>query len=116
MPRTLTLKGSVTGSFTLSDTEGSVTTFAKPGPAATTWQVSTALLDGLSNSTTKVVSETVPVAGKTLARPKRIIAPTSAVTAAACEADSGHQGLPGAGVRLRHRDHGDRHRHGRRLR
>jgi RHS repeat-associated protein len=88
----LTLKGSVTGTFTLSDTEGSVTTFAKAGSAATTWQVSTALIDGLSNTTTKVVSETVTSGGRTLSRPKRIIAPTSAVTAAACEADPATKG------------------------
>ncbi|WP_408057055.1 RHS repeat-associated core domain-containing protein [Streptomyces changanensis] len=80
----LTLKGSTAGSFTLSDTAGTVTTFAKP-TGATTWQVSGTLHDGLSNTTTKVVSETVTVAGKTLARPKRIIAPTSAVTAATCD-------------------------------
>ncbi|MER6349795.1 DNRLRE domain-containing protein [Streptomyces sp. NPDC001595] len=82
----LVLKGSVTStSFTLSDTEGTVTTFTKPAAAATTWQVSSTLLEGLSNSTTKVVSETVTVDGKVLARPKRIIAPTSAVTSATCE-------------------------------
>ncbi|MFJ3701248.1 MULTISPECIES: DNRLRE domain-containing protein [unclassified Streptomyces] len=82
----LTLKGSVTGTFTLSDTEGTVTTFAKADPAATTWQVASTLLDGLANSTTKVVSETVTVGGAKLARPKRVIAPSSAATTAACEA------------------------------
>ncbi|MYX15886.1 DNRLRE domain-containing protein [Streptomyces sp. SID8374] len=81
----LTLKGSVSTTFTLSDTEGTVTTFAKADAAATTWQVSTTLFDGIANSTTKVVSETVTVGGKKLARPKRIIAPTSAATTAACE-------------------------------
>ncbi|WP_331745235.1 sugar-binding protein (plasmid) [Streptomyces anulatus] len=81
----LTLKGTVGTTFTLSDTEGSVTTFTKPDPAATTWQVSSTLVDGLTHSTTKIVSETVTVAGKKLARPKRVIAPTSAVTTAACE-------------------------------
>ncbi|MER6162762.1 RHS repeat-associated core domain-containing protein [Streptomyces sp. NPDC001868] len=88
----LTLKSSANDTFTLSDTEGTVTTFAKPAPAATTWQVSTTLLDGLTNSTTKVISETVEVDGKTLARPKRIIAPTSAATTAACEADPATKG------------------------
>ncbi|MEV5578762.1 DNRLRE domain-containing protein [Streptomyces parvus] len=81
----LTLKGSVSGTFTLSDTEGTVTTFAKADAAATTWQVSSVLDDGLTNSTTKVVSETLTVDGKKLARPKRIIAPTTAATTAACE-------------------------------
>ncbi|WP_436995085.1 DNRLRE domain-containing protein [Streptomyces sp. enrichment culture] len=88
----LTLRGSVTGSFTLTDTEGTVTTFTKPDAAATTWQVSSTLLDGLSNSTTTVVSETVTVGGKKLARPKRVIAPTSAATAAACTADPATKG------------------------
>ncbi|MFP8902824.1 DNRLRE domain-containing protein [Streptomyces atacamensis] len=88
----LTLRGSVTGSFTLTDTEGTVTTFTKPDAAATTWQVSSTLLDGLTNSTTTVVSETVTIDGKKLARPKRVIAPTSAVTAAACTADPATKG------------------------
>ncbi|MFD1833095.1 DNRLRE domain-containing protein [Streptomyces desertarenae] len=88
----LTLKGSVTGSFTLTDTEGTVTTFTKPDAAATTWQVSSTLLDGLANSTTTIVSETVTVDGKKLARPKRVIAPTSAATAAACTADPATRG------------------------
>ncbi|MGW4434552.1 DNRLRE domain-containing protein [Streptomyces sp. NPDC004596] len=88
----LALKGSVTGAFTLTDTEGTVTEFTKPDTAATTWQVSSTLLDGLSNSTTTVISETVTVDGKKLARPKRIIAPTSAATAGACTADPSTKG------------------------
>ncbi|WP_018547295.1 DNRLRE domain-containing protein [Streptomyces sp. LaPpAH-108] len=83
----LTLKGSVSAAFTLTDTEGTVTEFTKPEAGATTWQVSSTLLDGLSNSTTTVVSETVTVDGKKLARPKRVIAPTSAATTAACTSD-----------------------------
>ncbi|WP_371872658.1 RHS repeat-associated core domain-containing protein [Streptomyces pacificus] len=88
----LTLTGSVTGSFTLSDTEGTVTEFTRPDPAVATWQVSSTLLDGLANSTTTVVSETVTVDGKKLARPKRIIAPTSAVSAATCTATPATKG------------------------
>ncbi|MGC2998532.1 DNRLRE domain-containing protein [Streptomyces sp. G35A] len=88
----LTLTGSVAGSFTLSDTEGTVTEFTKPDPAATTWQVSSALMDGLAQTTTTVVSETVTVDGKTLARPKRIIAPTSAASAATCTATPATKG------------------------
>ncbi|WP_340377634.1 DNRLRE domain-containing protein [Streptomyces sp. SS7] len=88
----LTLKGSVSATFTLTDTEGTVTEFTKPDTVATTWQVSSTLLDGLTNSTTTVVSETVTVDGKKLARPKRIIAPTSAVTASACTADPSTRG------------------------
>ncbi|MEU9984720.1 RHS repeat-associated core domain-containing protein [Streptomyces sp. NPDC050856] len=88
----LTLKGGTTGSFTLSDTEGTVTEFTKPDAAATTWQVSSTLLDGLANSTTTVVSEAVTADGKKLARPKRVIAATSAATAAACTADPATKG------------------------
>lgn len=60
--------------------------------AATTWQVSSTLLDGLANSATTVVSETVTVGLSKLARPNRIIASTSAVTAAACAADLSTKG------------------------
>ncbi|MER7622184.1 RHS repeat-associated core domain-containing protein [Streptomyces sp. NPDC126503] len=88
----LTLTGSVTGSFTLTDTEGTVTQFTKPDAAATTWQVSSTLLDGLSNTTTTVVSEAVTVDSKKLARPKRIIAPTSAASAATCTATPSTKG------------------------
>ncbi|MDQ0990754.1 YD repeat-containing protein [Streptomyces sp. V3I7] len=88
----LTLKGAFSGSFTLTDTSGTVTTFTKPATASTTWQVTGSLLNGLTNSTTTISSETVEVDGKTLARPKRIIAPTSAATAAACEADPATKG------------------------
>ncbi len=79
--------GDVRGAiFTLPDAEGTVTQFTKPDSTATTWQVSSTLLDGLTNSTTTVVSETVTVGDKKLARPKRVIAPTSAATTAACTA------------------------------
>ncbi|MFE9042540.1 DNRLRE domain-containing protein [Streptomyces sp. NPDC007818] len=88
----LTLTGSVTGSFTLSDTEGTVTEFTKPAGGATTWQVSSTLLSGLNNSATTVVSETVTIDGKALARPKRVIAPTSAATTAACTATPSTKG------------------------
>ncbi|WP_399498488.1 DNRLRE domain-containing protein [Streptomyces sp. P17] len=88
----LTLKGDVGGTFTLSDTDGAVTTFTKPDDAATAWQVTSTLLDGLANSTTTVVSEAVNVNGRVLARPKRVIAPTSAATAAACTADPATRG------------------------
>jgi len=88
----LTLTGGVSGSFTLSDTEGTVTEFTKPDPAATTWQVSSTLLNGLAQSSTTVVSEAVTVDGKKLARPKRVIAPTSAVSAATCTASPTSKG------------------------
>ncbi|WP_078868913.1 DNRLRE domain-containing protein [Streptomyces sp. NRRL B-1347] len=88
----LTLKGGVTGSFTLTDTEGTVTEFTRTDSAATTWQVSSTLLDGLANSTTTIVSESVTVDGKKLARPKRVVAPTSAASAAACTATPATKG------------------------
>ncbi|MFE1906557.1 DNRLRE domain-containing protein [Streptomyces gardneri] len=88
----LTLKGGVTATFTLADSEGTVTEFTKPDASATTWQVSSTLMEGVSNSTVTVVSETVAVDGRTLARPKRIIAPTSAVTTAGCASDPATKG------------------------
>ncbi|MGQ4356560.1 DNRLRE domain-containing protein [Streptomyces drozdowiczii] len=87
----LTLTGSLTGSFTLKDTEGTTTTFAKVDATATTWQVSATFLP-TSNSTTTVISEKVVSGAKTLARPKYIIAPTSAVTAAVCQATPSTKG------------------------
>ncbi|MEU6005516.1 DNRLRE domain-containing protein [Streptomyces sp. NPDC047453] len=88
----LTLKGSVSGSFTLSDTEGTVTEFTKPDPTVPTWQVSSTLLDGLTNSTTTVISQKTTYNGKAVARPKWVIAPTSAATAADCAADPATKG------------------------
>ncbi|MER5754040.1 DNRLRE domain-containing protein [Streptomyces sp. NPDC002088] len=80
----LTLTGSLTGSFSLKDDEGTTTTFAKVDSAATTWQVASTYLP-TDNSTTKVVSEKVTSGTSTLARPKYVIAPTSAVGASTCE-------------------------------
>ncbi|MGW0882103.1 DNRLRE domain-containing protein [Streptomyces sp. NPDC002671] len=80
----LTLTGSLTGNFTLKGTDGTTTTFTKVDPAATTWQVSTTYLP-TDNSTTNVVSEKVVNGSQTLARPKYVIAPTSAVAPATCE-------------------------------
>jgi RHS repeat-associated protein len=80
----LTLTGSLTGSFTLKDDDATTTTFAKVDSAATTWQVASAYL-ATDNSTTKVVSEKVTSGSSTLARPKYVIAPTSAATASTCE-------------------------------
>lgn len=89
----LTLNGAFTsGNFTLSDSNGMVTTFSKVAPAATTWTVTSSLANGLANSTTRVVSEAVVIGGKTLARPKRIIAATTATTLAACETDPSTKG------------------------
>ncbi|MFF2122657.1 DNRLRE domain-containing protein [Kitasatospora sp. NPDC058184] len=81
----LTLTGVLTGSFTLKDTDGTTVTFAKVDPAATTWQASGSSLPS-DNSTTSVVSEKVVSGGKTLARPKYVVAPSSATASADCAA------------------------------
>ncbi|WP_282695749.1 DNRLRE domain-containing protein [Streptomyces sp. CC208A] len=89
----MTLTGSLSGSFTLKDTEGTLTVFTKPDAAATTWQVASSTLDGLAQSTTTVISETVTgTDGKKLARPKRVIAPTSAASTATCTATPSTKG------------------------
>ncbi|MEU8761546.1 DNRLRE domain-containing protein [Streptomyces sp. NPDC048659] len=88
----LTLTGSLTGSFTLKDTEGTVTVFTKPDAAATTWQVASSTMDGLAQSTTTVISETVTVGANKLARPKLVIAPTSAASATTCTATPSTKG------------------------
>ncbi|WP_406115500.1 DNRLRE domain-containing protein [Kitasatospora purpeofusca] len=89
----LTLTGGFAGTFTLSGTDGTVTTFARVDPSATAWTVTTSLSDGLADSTTEVVSEAVTAPdGRTLARPRRIIAATSAVTLGACEANPATRG------------------------
>ncbi len=87
----LTLIGSLTGSFTLKDTASTTTTFVKVDPAATTWQVATSYLSA-ANSTTTVVSEKVVSGSQTLARPKYVIAPTSAVSADTCAATPSAKG------------------------
>ncbi|MBT2369384.1 DNRLRE domain-containing protein [Streptomyces sp. ISL-10] len=88
----MTLTGSLTGSFALKDTEGTLTVFSKPDAAATAWQVASSTREGLAQSTTTVISETVTVDGKKLARPKLVIAPTSAVSAATCTATPSTKG------------------------
>ncbi|WP_435841523.1 RHS repeat-associated core domain-containing protein [Streptomyces gardneri] len=88
----MTLTGSLTGSFTLKDTEGTLTVFTKPDTAATTWQVASSTLEGLTQSTTTVISEAVTVGGKMLARPKLVIAPTSAASATTCTATPSTKG------------------------
>ncbi|MGW3647093.1 DNRLRE domain-containing protein [Streptomyces sp. NPDC000878] len=74
-------------SFTLKDDEGTITTFGKVDTAATTWQVTSTAL-ATAGSSTQVVSEKDPdsTSGNPLARPKYIVAPTSAVSSTTCEA------------------------------
>ncbi|MFE4653637.1 DNRLRE domain-containing protein [Streptomyces sp. NPDC056707] len=89
----LTLKGTFSsGDFTLADTEGNVTTFSRVNSSAEAWTVSRSLVDGQAHSTTEVISEAVTVDGMVLARPKRVIAATSAVTIGTCEADPATRG------------------------
>ncbi|MFD5470178.1 RHS repeat-associated core domain-containing protein [Streptomyces sp. NPDC127105] len=87
----LTLTGSLTGSFTLSETSGTVTTFAKADGSSSVWNVTTASLP-TDDSTTTAVSETVTSGGTTLARPKYLIAPSGAVSAATCRTTPSVQG------------------------
>ncbi|MFI5829181.1 DNRLRE domain-containing protein [Streptomyces sp. NPDC051578] len=79
----LTLTGQLTGTFTLTDDDGATTVFKKVDPAADTWQVESTKLP-TDNTTTRVVSEKVPVGPKVLARPKYLIAPSTAATSDAC--------------------------------
>ncbi|MFF9400819.1 DNRLRE domain-containing protein [Streptomyces sp. NPDC014744] len=87
----LTLTGSLTGAFTLKDTEGTVTVFTRPSGAAT-WQVASSAMEGLGNSTTTVVSETLTVGTEKLVRPARVIAPTTAASASTCTATPSTKG------------------------
>ncbi|WNI14092.1 DNRLRE domain-containing protein [Actinacidiphila sp. ITFR-21] len=85
----LTLTGAIGGStLTLTDTDGTTTTFTKPA-GGTTWQVSTTKL-ATDNSTTTVVPDPVAAAGQS--RPKYVIAPTSAVAASACQTSPATRG------------------------
>ncbi|MET9089663.1 DNRLRE domain-containing protein [Streptomyces sp. NPDC004237] len=72
--------------FTVTDDQGSTTEFKKVDSAAATWQVVSSSLP-TDNSTTKIVSEKDPSSSSSdpLARPKYVIAPTSAVTSSTCE-------------------------------
>ncbi|MEU6374579.1 DNRLRE domain-containing protein [Streptomyces sp. NPDC046909] len=84
---TLTLTGTLTGSkFTLTDTDATTTVFAKAATAATTWTLSSSAT-AVDDSTVTTVSETVTSGSETLARPKYVISPTGAVTAATCQTE-----------------------------
>ncbi|MGW4824738.1 DNRLRE domain-containing protein [Streptomyces sp. NPDC004227] len=87
----LTLTGSLTGTFTVKETSGVTTTFAKVDPAATTWQAATSYRS-TSDSTVTIVSEKVVSGTQTLARPKSMIAPTSAVSSDTCAATPSTKG------------------------
>ncbi|MFD4562151.1 DNRLRE domain-containing protein [Streptomyces sp. NPDC058469] len=83
---TLTLTGTLSGTtFTLTDTDANTTVFAKAATAATTWTLSSSAT-AVDDTTVTTVSETVTSGTTTLARPKYVISPTGAVTAAVCQA------------------------------
>jgi RHS repeat-associated protein len=86
------LKGSVTGSFTLTDAEGAVTSFNKLDAASPVWNVTSSVLTGKPNSETSTSSETVTVDGATLARPKRVVVENSAVESSICTATPSTKG------------------------
>lgn len=88
----LTLTGAFSGSFTLKEDDGAVTTFKKAAGDATTWQLSSAVQSGVEGGESLVVSEVVTADGKKLSRPKRIIGATSAVAATTCEATPSARG------------------------
>ncbi|MEU1304066.1 RHS repeat-associated core domain-containing protein [Streptomyces shenzhenensis] len=87
----LALTGSPTSSFTLSETDGTVTAFAKADSSAAAWNVTTISLPSSGSATTTVL-ETVTSGSATLSRPKYLIAPTSAVSATTCKATPSTQG------------------------
>ncbi|MEV0453515.1 RHS repeat-associated core domain-containing protein, partial [Streptomyces sp. NPDC050600] len=88
----MTLTGSLAGSFTLKDTNGMVTVFTKADSAATSWQVASSTVDGLAKSAMAVISEAVTAGTNKLARPKLVIAPTSAASVTTCTATPSTKG------------------------
>ncbi|MEU9734450.1 DNRLRE domain-containing protein [Streptomyces sp. NPDC048002] len=83
----LTLTGSLSGTkFTLTDTDGSTTVFEKAASAATTWTLSSSAT-AADDTTITTVSETVTSGSETQARPKYVISPTGAATAATCQTE-----------------------------
>jgi RHS repeat-associated protein len=83
----LTLTGTLTGTtFTLTDTGANATVFTKAAASAPTWTLASSAT-AVDNTKVTVASETVTSGGKTLARPKYVISPTSSVKATDCQAD-----------------------------
>ncbi|MFJ8112457.1 DNRLRE domain-containing protein [Streptomyces sp. NPDC096132] len=80
----ITLTGTFAAGFTLTDTDGGVSTFDKVASDAETWQLTSAAQSGVQNSTTDIVSEAVTVDGKVLARPRLLVASGGAVDADTC--------------------------------
>lgn len=88
----LDLTGSFTGSFTLKDSAGTVTELTKQDPAQPVWVATTTEREGLSGTESKVVAEMVTVDGMKLPRPKLLVAATSAVPMATCQATPSTKG------------------------
>ncbi|MGK9465182.1 RHS repeat-associated core domain-containing protein (plasmid) [Streptomyces sp. G6] len=88
----LVLTGTFADGFELTDSDGGVSTFAKVSAAAETWQLTSSALSGVQNSTTGIVSEAVTVDGKTLARPKLLIASGGAIDNGTCAATPSTRG------------------------
>jgi len=87
-----TLTGSFSGGFTIKSSDGQVTTFVRTASTSSTWQAKTSYTDGVADSTTTTVSEPVTVGSVQSARPKYLIAGTSAVPATTCEATPSTKG------------------------
>ncbi|WP_434597657.1 DNRLRE domain-containing protein [Streptomyces sp. A5-4] len=88
----LTLTGKLSGAtFTLKDSDANVTVFAKADDSATTWSLASTAT-AVDDSTVTVASETVTEGGKKLTRPKYVVSPTGAVTAAVCLATPSAKG------------------------
>ena len=87
----LTLTGQPTGSFTLKDTSGATTVFSKVDSASTAWNATVSSLPTADSAST-VVSEKVVNGASTLARPKYLVAPTSAVSQDTCKATPSTKG------------------------
>ncbi|MGV9573764.1 DNRLRE domain-containing protein, partial [Streptomyces nigra] len=82
------LDGGFDGDFTLTSTEGGSTTFVPVEAGGDTWRASASWIEGVDNSTTTTVSEAFTVGETKTARPKKIVAATSAATNSACASDS----------------------------
>lgn len=88
----LTLTGTVGGStFTLTDTDANATVFAKAATGVASWTLSSSA-SAVDDTTLTTVSQTVTSGTSTLARPKYVISPTTAVTAATCQANPATKG------------------------
>ncbi|MEV7341410.1 DNRLRE domain-containing protein [Streptomyces sp. NPDC093544] len=88
----LTLTGTLNGlKFTLTDTDATTTVFAKAADTATTWTLASSA-SAVDDSTVTTASETITSGSETLARPKYVVSPTGAVTAATCQATPSTKG------------------------